>query len=407
VAEGAAGGRHGGATYFVIDNAAEPLGSAALDSAITAGRVTGRILGQSREAVVAIRWTWATTGNNIVVRGDLARRCYWIRMVSPLADPSKRTGFRHPELLSWASDHRPALVAAVLTLVRAWFAAGSPPAETPAFGSFERWTRVIGGVLDHAGIEGFLGNLDGFRRRVDRTKDEWETFVTAWWSVLPDWEITMGELTRRMLDDVAYAPLRDALPASLSRHFDRARPESYRGFATALGRALAQAEGRRFGDGEPLMFVRGEDAHAKTATWKVTKARGAQTGTRKVTQGHANGAKGGDVAGHRGPAGPISPARERKHESSHTARVITHIWGETGPAGPASPASPVAAVDGPAAPPSSPSAPAPSADRNQQAGAPPEVCPHDLVFVIDGVPTCHHCRSVEDPDGTWRRRPEA
>ncbi len=398
-----------GAAYFAIDNVAEPLGAAALDSAITAGRITGRILGLSREAVVSIRWTWAATGNNIVVRGDLARRCYWIRLISPLADRSKRSGFRHPELLSWASENRPRLVAAVLVLVRAWFSAGRPKAETPTFGSFERWARIVGGVLVHAGIDGFLGNLEGFRKRADQVRDQWEAFVAAWWATLGGREVTVGDLTKRMLEDAAYVALRDALPASLSRQFDRARPESYRGFATALGAALTRSEGRRFGDDQPLMFVRGGDAHTKTATWRVTRDRTPSSsdgdqdarmgdlrdlaGPRarristdndapKVPQGTANGVWEPDIAGPAGPAGPSIPTRARETGTADQDPRFTRAReGEKVPQGPAGPASPTGAAG----------------EGKVSMGD----CQHGHVAAVDGVDRCEDCGAERNAGGVW------
>jgi len=270
-----------GATYLVIDNADQPLGSAALDSAITAGRVAGRILGQSREAVVAIRWTWAATGNNIVVRGDLARRCYWIRLVPDVADPASAKTSGHPELLGWAGEHRAELVAAALTIVRAWFVAGRPRTEVPAFGSFEAWSRMVGGIVAHAGIAGFLSNFREFRQRTDRGQEEWERFIRAWWALLGSESLSASELARRMRDDQdqlssRYASMRETLPAKLTPAFERAHPPSYRAFAVALGTALTRVQGRWFATDPTLRFESVEDSHRKAAARRVTaKAAGA------------------------------------------------------------------------------------------------------------------------------------
>src|SRR5262249_7644769 len=161
---------------------------------------------------------------NIVVRGDLARRCYWIRLVPDVADPSQRRDFKHPQLLGWARDHRAELVAAALTIVRAWFAASRPRAEVPAFGSFEDWSQIVGGILAHAGIDGFLDNLREFRQQTDRGQKEWERFAAAWWAVLGSESLSASELARRMRDDAdrlasRYASMRETLPARLTSAF--------------------------------------------------------------------------------------------------------------------------------------------------------------------------------------------
>jgi len=69
--------------------------------------------------------------------------------------------FRHPDLRSWVRSNWSELVRAVLILAKAWIVAGRPGAggASPSR-SFESWSKVIGGILHHAGIPGFLGNLE-------------------------------------------------------------------------------------------------------------------------------------------------------------------------------------------------------------------------------------------------------
>jgi hypothetical protein len=40
-------------------------------------------------------------------------------------------------------------------------------------GSFEKWGRVIGGILDHAGVPDFLGNLAEWREESDYEAQYW------------------------------------------------------------------------------------------------------------------------------------------------------------------------------------------------------------------------------------------
>ena len=55
---------------------------------------------------------------------------------------------------------------ALLTIARGWCAAGRPmPEEVPAMGSFQDWCNAMAGMLSHAGISGFLGNVDVFESR--------------------------------------------------------------------------------------------------------------------------------------------------------------------------------------------------------------------------------------------------
>ncbi len=115
-----------------------------------------RTLGKNENLYLPQRATWLATGNNLRIRGDLPRRCYWIRMDAKTARPWERTGFKHDDLVSWVSDNRGRLLAALLTIVRAWHTAGRPPAAVPTFGGFERWAMTVGSILAYLGIPGFL-----------------------------------------------------------------------------------------------------------------------------------------------------------------------------------------------------------------------------------------------------------
>ena len=94
--------------------------------------------------------------------------------------PSQRSGFRHPRLIAWVRANRARLVAACLTLCQAWIAAGRPKGGR-VVGSFESWSEVMGGVLEVAGIEGFLENIDETSEESDVETAAWAAFIGAWW----------------------------------------------------------------------------------------------------------------------------------------------------------------------------------------------------------------------------------
>ena len=68
-----------------------------------------------------------------------------------------------PELLDWAREHRGELVWSALVLVRFWLAPDRPRTAKARLGGFENWVRVIGGIVGHAGLPGFLANQDALR----------------------------------------------------------------------------------------------------------------------------------------------------------------------------------------------------------------------------------------------------
>ena len=46
-------------------------------------------------------------------------------------------------------------------------------------GSFQKWVDIEGGMLEVAGIEGFLGNQRNFTEKVNDEESEWEVFLRA------------------------------------------------------------------------------------------------------------------------------------------------------------------------------------------------------------------------------------
>jgi putative DNA primase/helicase len=122
-------------------------------------------MGTSVAVILPINATWVATGNNPSLSDEMTRRVVRIRMDTGLEQPETRTGFRHANLLKWASAHRGDLIAAALTLARAWYVRERHKVvlDVPNLGSFESWASVTGGILKVADIDGFLANIEDVR----------------------------------------------------------------------------------------------------------------------------------------------------------------------------------------------------------------------------------------------------
>jgi hypothetical protein len=132
-----------GDALVLIDNINTPLGGAALDAALTATRWQDRILGRSEMVDLPLNLVWYATGNNIIFQGDASRRTCPIRFECKEENPENRRGFRHPDLRAHVRQRRGQLIAACLTILRAYHVAGRPVAELPAWGSFEGWSALV------------------------------------------------------------------------------------------------------------------------------------------------------------------------------------------------------------------------------------------------------------------------
>ncbi|MCZ2154731.1 MAG: hypothetical protein LC114_12660 [Bryobacterales bacterium] len=150
-----------GRPIVLIDNLNEKraLDSSALASVVTQPTWTDRILGVTKMLSLENHALWMMTGNNPQLSGEMSRRCIRLRIDPRIDMPWLREGFRHPVVAEWARANRSALVHAALTLIQAWIAAGKP-LHGRRLGSFEKWSEVMGGVLQVAEIPGFLGDLN-------------------------------------------------------------------------------------------------------------------------------------------------------------------------------------------------------------------------------------------------------
>jgi hypothetical protein len=127
-------------------------------------------------------------------------------------DQPWRGWFRHPDLIGWVRANRSRLVAGCLTLCRAWIAAGRPRGQR-SIGSYESWAQTLGGVLEVAGIEGFLGNLDEMIEASDSEGAVWRRFVSAWWNRFGTAEVGTGDLYEVALVCEPPLPLGRAAPS--------------------------------------------------------------------------------------------------------------------------------------------------------------------------------------------------
>jgi hypothetical protein len=184
-----------GVSVILIDNVNARLNGSALAAALTAVAWNDRIIGTSRQAKASMRSVWLATGNNVVMSSELARRVVRCRIDPGVERPHLRGGFRHADLRVWVKLHRSSLIWAVLTLVRNWVARGRPEGQA-ILGSYESYSHTIGGILQTAGIEGFLADAV---HHVDDETIEWSAFIDAWHYRLKAQHVGAAELDKEIL----------------------------------------------------------------------------------------------------------------------------------------------------------------------------------------------------------------
>lgn len=250
-----------GATLILLDNVTERLESPNLAAALTTDTWQDRLLGRSESLTLPQRASWIATGINIRLGGDIPRRCYWIRLDAKDSRPWQRERFRHADLPAWVMAQRGDLLRALLVLARAWYAAGCPAAEVPVVVGFTAWSRILAGILRHAGVHGFLGNLNRLYEEVDDEASQWEVFLADCLATYGSQPFRVADLLKAVAQDDGR---RDLLPDALVDALDRG---GEKGISRRIGKALQKRIGTRFGsDG---LYIERADTKGHVATWCV------------------------------------------------------------------------------------------------------------------------------------------
>ncbi len=156
-----------GAPIVLIDNVAGTLGGASLDALLTSRLWTDRVLGSSEMVRLPVTCTFFATGNNVTVRGDLARRTIPARLEPSDERPETRAGL--PDIERIATADRPRLLRAALTVILSYLQAERVTCRT--FGSYDDWSRIAREPLIWLGAADPLDSQDALRDVADVTAD--------------------------------------------------------------------------------------------------------------------------------------------------------------------------------------------------------------------------------------------
>ena len=247
-----------GDSVLLFDNVRRRLDSGSFAALLTANVWTDRILGRSQAVTLPIRSLFLVTGNNLQFSDEITRRTVSVRLDAKIDRPWEGRVFRHPDLPGWLRRHRHEVVWACLVLAQHWIAQGRPAWKGVPMGSYESWCGVLGGILETAGIHGFLENRPDLYRRGDADSEEWRAFTSAWWNAHGN-------------AGVKVADLQSIAEGTLVGFFDGLKDGAdNKTIRTKLGKAIAERRDTRFEN----LFIRrgGEDGHSKTALWCVEPA---------------------------------------------------------------------------------------------------------------------------------------
>jgi hypothetical protein len=159
-----------------LDNCTHDLGGELLCQLTERPVVRIRILGRSEMPPCACHTAVFATGNNITFKGDMVRR----GLVCNLEALDERPELREFErdALDLVAADRGTYVAAALTIVRAYLAAGSPKVCKP-FGSYAAWSTMVRGPLVWLGEPDPIASMEGVRNE-DTELNNIREFILLW-----------------------------------------------------------------------------------------------------------------------------------------------------------------------------------------------------------------------------------
>jgi hypothetical protein len=161
-----------GDPILVLDNVTRPIQGDALCTVLTEPTWRCRLLGHNREVEVRTNVLHMASGNNLTFAGDMTTRALVCRLDANMERPETRRFDR--DLKTWLPAHRPEMVAAGLTVLRAFHVAGRPGLDKlEPFGRFEEWSNLVRGALV------WLGEADPCDTRAHIAEDDPEREALA------------------------------------------------------------------------------------------------------------------------------------------------------------------------------------------------------------------------------------
>jgi len=270
-----------GPSIVLIDNLKDRLDSQALSIALTSPVWEDRILGLSENVVLPIRCAWIATGNNPSLSDEIQRRTIRIRLDAKMDHPEDRPPekFRHEDLRAWVAKQRASLVRSALILTRAWLSAGCPvPENLPKLGGFVSWSKVVGGILGHAGILGFLRNRKEFIDTSDNVGLQVRAFIDLWWKTHGGKVVAVKALWELLAANEGVLDLGEGNQHSLK---------------SRLGKKLGSIRDRQFG--KIRVVAAGSAHHAQQ--WQLVQVAGEEGDKTSASSGSPHAVTDGNTSG--------------------------------------------------------------------------------------------------------------
>lgn len=217
-----------------------------------------RLLGFNKIMNFPTNVTFMATGNNLTFAGDISTRVVQCNLDPQCERPEERKFT--VDLFDHIPRHRGELVAAALTILRAYHVAGRPDQGIKIFGRFEGWSNWIRSALV------WVGESDPCisRQRVeesDPVRNALKNVLSAWYEAFSGRPMQISQVVKEA--EMSADQGNDDLLTSLA---DFAGDGKGRVSSRSLGRRLCSFLGRVEGG---LKFLKGLKGHGGNYSWHV------------------------------------------------------------------------------------------------------------------------------------------
>lgn len=277
-----------GVDHLSIDNITLPFGGEAYDTMMTSEVYTQRVLGKSETESVPNRTLITITGRNVKFRGDGVGRTMRARMITMMERPDVGRTFKYPELVEYVREHRAELVAACLTIARAYLLAGRPNKCSP-LREYTQWNAMVREPILWLGRGDVIASIEAQRVDSDEDVTAYLELAAAWYDVYGERPVSLAEAVEELValkhgggggsmtevDKAKRRRLTHAIVTACGVQIDAAAITKHlrRAVATNEGRVVA---GLKFGP-SPKRGLRGLQFQAVATGKKLDTSAGAAT----------------------------------------------------------------------------------------------------------------------------------
>ena len=272
---------------ILLDNVNRALGGASLDAALTSELWRDRALGSNNILTLPMKMVFLATGNNVSIKGDLARRVVSCRLEAQTEFPERRAGFKHQDLKGKVIRERPQLLMDVLAVLKGRVDQQEFEEPIASYGSFDGWSHLVRGALLWLDYPDPLQT----QQRIRENSDEDRETICMLLRLLSDTYMAREFNTRNAFEESKRSReiydgnprLWDTIEAALD-----AKPE-----VALLSKLFSQIEGRIF-NGYRLRKSRRRNSRGRL--WRIERVTESSAGTRIIGSNAASAASAADAA---------------------------------------------------------------------------------------------------------------